>query len=118
MQYGEKINVGYWPHELFSRLPHGAESAEWGGEVFSSRVGKSPHTETDMGNGKFPNYVSGNSGSIKRIRIRDNAPMLKFPEWVSAFTDEFNCYRVNYISDYVEDPEFYYGGPGKNALCP
>ncbi|KAF5748292.1 hypothetical protein HS088_TW04G00244 [Tripterygium wilfordii] len=119
VQYGEKINIGYWPPELFSILHHGnAECAEWGGEVYSSRVGQSPHTATAMGNGQFPDFVVGNSGVIKRLRIRENSIDLKFPEWVSTYADEFNCYDAYYVADYTEDPEFYYGGPGRNPRCP
>ncbi|KAL9440313.1 hypothetical protein AB3S75_019050 [Citrus x aurantiifolia] len=118
MQYGEKINVGYWPPKLFSLLPSGAESAEWGGEVYSSKLENPPHTATAMGNGHFPDYISGNSGSVKRIRILDNSRTLKFPEWVYSYTDEYNCYGVDYVGDYIVDPEFYFGGPGRNHLCP
>ncbi|KAJ4708150.1 Protein of Unknown Function (DUF239) [Melia azedarach] len=118
VQYGERINIGYWPHELFSLIPSGAESAEWGGEVYSSKLGRPPHTATGMGNGRFPDYVFGNSGSIRRMRILDNSRILRFPEWVFSFTDEYNCYNVIYVGDYIEDPEFYFGGPGRNDLCP
>ena len=118
MQYGEKINVGYWPPELFVALSYHATSAEWGGEVYSSRVGTTPHTKTDMGSGHFADSVWGTSGAIRRIRIHENSPGLKFPDIVTTLMDEFNCYNVRYLSDYVEDPEFYYGGPGRNYMCP
>ncbi|KAK9946318.1 hypothetical protein M0R45_011787 [Rubus argutus] len=118
VQYGEKINIGYWPPELFRALSVQAEAVEWGGEVYSARVGTNPHTKTAMGNGHFPDFISGTSGTIKRIRIHDNSAALKFPEWVETYVDEFNCYDVEYASDYLEDPEFYYGGPGHNVMCP
>ncbi|ONI33303.1 hypothetical protein PRUPE_1G415700 [Prunus persica] len=118
VQYGEKINVGYWPPELFVALSYHATSAEWGGEVYSSRVGTTPHTKTDMGSGHFADSVWGTSGAIRRIRIHENSPGLKFPDIVTTLMDEFNCYNVRYLSDYVEDPEFYYGGPGRNYMCP
>lgn len=118
MQYGENVNIGYWPAELFKAIRYNAASVEWGGEVYSKNVGREPHTATDMGSGQYPDYVFGSSGVIKRMRIRDNSPTLKFPEWVETFTDEFNCYDVQYIGDYVEDPEFYYGGPGRSDRCP
>ncbi|KAI4376971.1 hypothetical protein MLD38_014671 [Melastoma candidum] len=119
VQYGEKINVGYWPAELFRVLTMTVESVEWGGEVYSTRVeGVSPHTSTQMGNGNFPDYLMDGSGWVKRMRIRDNSMTLKFPETANTFTNEFRCYNVFYLSDYIEDPELYYGGPGKNALCP
>ncbi|KAL5558747.1 hypothetical protein UlMin_034958 [Ulmus minor] len=118
VQYGEKINIGYWPPELFESLGYNAESVEWGGEVYRRRVGQTPHTATQMGSGKFADYAFGDSGVIKRMRIHDNSASLKIPEWVETFSDEYNCYDVQYLSDYLEDPEFYYGGPGRNLLCP
>jgi len=89
---------------------------EWGGEVYSTTVGHTPHTRTQMGNGEFPDIK--NSGVITRMRIHDNSPALKSPDWVYTFADEFNCYNARYVGDYVEDPEFYYGGPGRNYKCP
>ncbi|XP_020412965.1 uncharacterized protein LOC18790036 [Prunus persica] len=119
VQYGERINIGYWPPELFVLLSYHATSVEWGGEVYSSRVGTTPHTRTDMGSGHFAeSSVWGTSGVIKRIRVHENSPGLKFPDIVNTLMDEFNCYDVKYLSDYVEDPEFYYGGPGRNYMCP
>lgn len=118
VQYGEEINIGYWPAELFRVLTTTASVAEWGGEVYSTKVGETPHTSTQMGNGEFPDWVDQNCGSFKRIRILDNSLVLKFPEFINTYTDEFRCYDVYYVSDYIEDPEFFYGGPGKNVLCP
>lgn len=117
MQYGERINIGYWPPELFFALSYHATGVEWGGEVYSSRVGTTPHTKTDMGNGRFAS-TAGFSGVITRMRIHDNSPALKIPEWVETHMDEFNCYDAIYVEDYVEDPELYYGGPGRNYKCP
>ncbi|XP_068307784.1 protein neprosin-like [Pyrus communis] len=118
VQYGESIYVGYWPPQLFLALNYHATSVEWGGEVYSPRVGTTPHTETDMGSGQFADFVWGTSGSVKRIRIHDNSPELKLPEYADVYMDEFNCYDVKYLVDYVEEPEFYYGGPGRNPMCP
>ncbi|KAK6249001.1 hypothetical protein QUC31_020566 [Theobroma cacao] len=118
VQYGEKTNIGYWPRTLFTRLSQGAESAEWGGDVYSSKLRHSPHTKTAMGNGRFPDYITGNSGFVKRMRVLDISYNLKFPEWVGSQVDEYNCYRSTYVGDYIEDPEFYFGGPGRNLMCP
>lgn len=86
--------------------------------MYSRNVGRVPHTATHMGSGNYPDDVFGNSGVIRRMRIRDNNPALKFPEWVESFTDEFNCYDVQYVRDYAQDPEFFYGGPGRSDRCP
>ncbi|KAL2517829.1 Protein of Unknown Function (DUF239) [Abeliophyllum distichum] len=118
VQYGETINIGYWPSDLFDLLKYHAESVEWGGEVYSSRVGTHPHTATGMGSGKFSDYITESSGYIKRMRILGNNLELKFPEWIYTYSDEYDCYDVFYLGDYVEDPEFYYGGPGRNPKCP
>ncbi|KAM6553597.1 hypothetical protein CsatB_014359 [Cannabis sativa] len=118
VEYGNRIKIGYWPGELFKELRSNADSVEWGGEVYSDRVGHTPHSSTAMGNGRFPEGMYGNSGYIKRIRIHDNSLYLKFPEWVETYTDEYNCYDVDYVGDYIADPEFYYGGPGRNPICP
>ncbi|KAA8525187.1 hypothetical protein F0562_006949 [Nyssa sinensis] len=118
VQYEESINIGYWPPDLFGALRHHAETVEWGGEVYSSKVGIHPHTATAMGNGKYSDYIHGDSGSVKRIRIRQNSLDLRFPEWVFPYTDEYDCYDFFYLGDYIEDPEFYYGGPGRNYKCP
>ncbi|KAI6679970.1 hypothetical protein NL676_033851 [Syzygium grande] len=91
---------------------------KWGGEVYSSRIGGfSPHTSTQMGSGQFP-ILEESSGYVKRIRVRDNSMILNFPEQIDHYTDEFRCHDVRYLGDYIEDPEFYFGGPGRNELCP
>ncbi|KAL5786313.1 hypothetical protein ACOSQ2_008705 [Xanthoceras sorbifolium] len=95
VQYGENINIGYWPHDLFSALRTGASTAEWGGEVYSSKLGHPPHTATAMGNGRFADYVFADSGCMKRMRIRDNSPYLKIPEWNTLKT----------LNSTMEDPE-------------
>ncbi|KAI9106627.1 hypothetical protein K1719_022155 [Acacia pycnantha] len=116
LQYNEK-NMGYWPAEIFSGMRSNAESVEWGGEVYSKRVGTRPHTATHMGSGQFPDRWFGTSGTVTRMRIKDNYPELKSPVYVETFSDEYYCYDARYVSDYVEDPEFYYGGPGRNPMC-
>ncbi|GFP81994.1 hypothetical protein PHJA_000342700, partial [Phtheirospermum japonicum] len=120
VQYGERINIGYWPPDLFDVIRYHAETAQWGGEVYSTRVGIThhPHTATQMGSGQFSDFISGYSGYVKRMRVLENGMILRFPQWVNSYSDEYNCYDVYYISDYVEDPEFYYGGPGRNPICP
>ncbi|KAL2317889.1 hypothetical protein Fmac_031765 [Flemingia macrophylla] len=117
VQYGEKTNIGYWPPELFEAICHNAESVEWGGEVYSSTIGHTPHTATQMGSGQFGSVLT-DSSSITRMRIHDNSEALKIPEWVYDYSDEYNCYDGWYMKDYVEDPDFFYGGPGRNFKCP
>ncbi|KAF8393479.1 hypothetical protein HHK36_021723 [Tetracentron sinense] len=120
LQYGNKINIGYWPSSLFSLLSHSSTFVEWGGEVYSSKVGMiAPHTGTAMGSGDFAEGLFGFSSFITKIRIRDYSLSLKYPEWVYTYGDEYNCYNVyNYRQGYPSEPEFYFGGPGRNPRCP
>ncbi|KAE8698431.1 oleosin 1-like [Hibiscus syriacus] len=117
IRYEERINIGYWLPDLFGSLSHGAGAAEWGGEVFSSKLERAPHTETHMGNENFPDWATENSGYFKRVRILDISLNLKFPEWMMSYEDEYWCYRSDHASDYIVDPEFYFGGPGRNDMC-
>lgn len=115
MQYGEKTNIGYWPPEIFKAICYNAESVEWDGEVYSTTVGHTPHTKTPMGNGRF---TRGDSASILSMRVHDSYPSLNIPEWAQYYSGEYNCYDVYYQLDYLEDPEFNYGGPSSNLMCP
>ncbi|XP_041989351.1 uncharacterized protein LOC121740788 isoform X1 [Salvia splendens] len=117
MQYGEQTNIGYWPPELFVRIRNQAETVQWGGEVHSKRVGVHPHTATAMGSGQWPFPTLHNSGLMTRMRVL-LGNVLKFPDWAYVYADEYRCYDVVYVSDYVYDPEFYFGGPGKSWECP
>nr|GLL38024.1 uncharacterized protein LOC109179734 [Ipomoea trifida] len=118
VQYGETI-IGYWPSELFKDLKYRAKTVQWGGEVYSSYLGdRQPHTTTAMGSGRFPDIIYGTSGYIKRMRILGNSMEFVPPSWVYPYTDEYRCYDIFYLNDYSDDPEFYFGGPGKNKLCP
>ncbi|KAK6116848.1 hypothetical protein DH2020_049414 [Rehmannia glutinosa] len=114
VQYGDRINIGYWPHDLFDVLRYHFTTVQWGGEVYSTRVGTHPHTSTGMGSGGFSDFVFDNSGYVKRMRVLENNLILRFPQWVNSYADEYECYDTYYLSDYVEEPEFYYGGPGRN----
>ncbi|KAJ4958608.1 hypothetical protein NE237_025719 [Protea cynaroides] len=119
LQYGDKINIGYWPAEILGLLRHSATYVEWGGEVYSSKIGIPPHTATAMGSGDFASSLFGSASYIKHIRILDYSLSLKYPLWVSAYTDEENCYTaVFYQEGYIMEPEFYFGGPGQNPRCP
>ncbi|KAL3500656.1 hypothetical protein ACH5RR_039749 [Cinchona calisaya] len=116
VNYGERINIGYWPGELFSMLRVHAQTVQWGGEVYSSRIGiNHPHTKIGMGNGDF-SYIN-DSGSVKRIRIVDNSLVLKYPGYVYPYADEIYCYDCFLFGD-VPELEFYFGGPSKNWRCP
>jgi len=118
VQYQDNINIGYWPAEIFDSLSLTAETVQWGGEVYSSRLGHPGHTNTAMGSGQFPDFVFQDSGWTKRMRVRDNSMVLKYPEYAYAYTDDYRCYNVYLYWEYIADPEFYFGGPGRSYLCP
>ncbi|KAL3325059.1 hypothetical protein AABB24_038921 [Solanum stoloniferum] len=119
LQYGGSINIGYWPSKIFEGgLEVHAETVQWGGEVYSKNVGKHPHTKTQMGSGAFPFYIFANTGFMKYMRILDNTMELRFPQNAVAYSEEYDCYRTQYVGDYIEEPEFQFGGPGRNPLCP
>ncbi|KAL5697681.1 hypothetical protein ACHQM5_028800 [Ranunculus cassubicifolius] len=117
LQYGDDVDIGYWPAELFGVLNHQANLVKWGGQVYSSRIGKPRHTGTDMGSGSVLRRY-GYGCYVRQIRIRDNSLMLKYPQFVDSWMDEYNCYRAFLNWEYMTDPEFYYGGPGRNPICP
>ncbi|XP_031250284.1 uncharacterized protein LOC116108147 [Pistacia vera] len=119
LQYNNQV-VGYWPAILFSVLKHSAILVEWGGQVFSPKVKKTPHTRTAMGSGEMADTLMGSACYIKNIRIIDNSLQLKYPEWVSTWGDEKDCYSVvNDEKDYKDGPVFFFGGrPGKSVYCP
>ncbi|KAL2346524.1 hypothetical protein Fmac_000524 [Flemingia macrophylla] len=108
------VPVGYWPAELLGNLRHSATLVEWGGQVFSEQVKKSPHTQTSMGSGEFANGLWGDACFINNVRIKDYSLQLKYPEFVSTHADEPYCYNsLNYMKTYGQEPVFYFGGPGQ-----
>ncbi|GAB4837147.1 hypothetical protein Ancab_002058 [Ancistrocladus abbreviatus] len=118
VQYQERINIGYWPAELFTGLTLTGETVQWGGEVYSPRLGHTPHTGTAMGSGQYPHGAAQDSGWTKRMQIQDNSLILKFPELVYPYTDEYRCYDFFYFHEYIDEAEFYFGGPGRSYKCP
>lgn len=116
---GQNVAVGYWPATLFSYLKHSAILVEWGGEVYSPNVKKAPHTTTAMGSGEFAATLDGSACYVKKVRIVDYSLALKYPQWVDTWADEDYCYSAyNYIAGYGVEPVLYFGGPGRNSLCP
>ncbi|KAL9687634.1 hypothetical protein QQ045_032039 [Rhodiola kirilowii] len=102
--------IGYFPARLFSGLQYTADNVQWGGEVRSKFInGQRPHTRTAMGSGLM------GTASMTILRMRTNDPIWVMPIWTNAYTDEYDCYRANYVKR--SEPEFYYGGPGRNPIC-
>ncbi|KAL8234493.1 hypothetical protein R6Q59_020593 [Mikania micrantha] len=111
--------VGYWPGDIFLSMRHQAVLVQWGGEVYSQKVGTHPHTETAMGSGQFSDPISGTSGMMRMLQIEENSHPLKRPETLFAKSDEWECYDAYLVNEYVPEPVLYYGGPGgrRNPKC-
>ncbi|XP_019057808.1 PREDICTED: uncharacterized protein LOC104811316 [Tarenaya hassleriana] len=118
LHLGDEV-VGYWPGSLFSYLGHSAILVKWGGGVYSRNVKKSPHTKTQMGSGYWASGLKTNSAYHTNIRIKDYSLAIKYPENLSEFADEYDCYSTKlYRDNYMAEPFFYFGGPGQNPRCP
>jgi hypothetical protein len=118
VQYDDKIDLGYWPAEVFLLLNHHPQSIEWGGEVYSTKLGGvRPHTSTGMGSGDYA-HIFGGSGVARNIRVLDGGTLIKYPDYVYPYADEYDCYNYKYYTAYTDDPPFFFGGPGRNPYCP
>ena len=120
LQVNEKIDVGYWPSSLFKNyLKSGAPLVQWGGEVYSPNVRKSPHTTTAMGSGGFAEDLFGGASYAAHVRIMDYSFSWKYPPFVGTYADEWNCYTAyHYVPGYLDEPTLFFGGPGQNPRCP
>ena len=99
-------------------MKHSATLVQWGGQVFSSQVKKSPHTKTQMGSGHLADGKYGHACYMRNIRIKDNSLMLKYPESINVASQEPNWYSAFNDED-VQEPTFYFGGPGQSSpSCP
>ncbi|KAI4316559.1 hypothetical protein L6164_024532 [Bauhinia variegata] len=115
----KNVPVGYWPGKLFGYLSHSAILVEWGGQVYSTQIRKTPHTQTAMGSGDFASGLYGNACYMQNVRIMDYSLSLKYPEYVSTWADEAYCYSAQNYVKYGVEPVFYFGGPGrKPPYCP
>ncbi|XP_010454935.1 PREDICTED: uncharacterized protein LOC104736619 [Camelina sativa] len=111
--------MGYWPGTLFNSLKHSATAVQWGGEVHSPNIWKKPHTETSMGSGQWADYLYAQACYHTNLRIKDYSLQIKYPTYLSQYVDEANCYSTKlYRRTYMEEPHLYFGGPGRNRLCP
>lgn len=113
--------IGYWPASLFPGLPEGAEMLQWGGTVYDS-VGKGAHTQTDMGNGLFPDVRTNKASLVCSLQYVDDSNTLHIPglSMLGVLATKPLCYNVQLIPEL--DPNlgqcFLFGGPGRNPLCP
>ncbi|XP_076903075.1 protein neprosin-like [Bidens hawaiensis] len=111
--------VGYWPSELFKLLKNHSSMVQWGGEVYSSRVGTHPHTATAMGSGHFADRVNRQSGLITGMLVEVDSYPLKRPGAFTTSSNEWSCYDADLLDEDVPEPVLLYGGPGSrnNPNC-
>ncbi|KAI4337113.1 hypothetical protein L6164_015566 [Bauhinia variegata] len=112
--------IGYWPGQLFKYLSHSARVVQWGGEVYSTQIRTYPHTATAMGSGYYASGLYGNACYMHYVRIMDDSPSFKYPEFATAWSDDPTCYSaLNTIKGSGDEPVFYFGGPGRYLpYCP
>ena len=87
--------------------------------MYSTMVKKTPHTRTAMGSGEYSEELHGHACYINHVRIMDFSLSLKYPDMVGVWNDEVYCYNgQNHRDGYIDEPVFYFGGPGRNNFCP
>ncbi|VVB10270.1 unnamed protein product [Arabis nemorensis] len=114
-----KVDIGYWPKELFNLLNNGSNMAGVGGVVQASRSNSSPQ----MGNGKYPDKRYKNTAIFANIEVLDSNYKQRrwdyFP-W-EELLDCSKFYRISYgYEAYLYEHTqfgfyFNYGGPGGNT---
>ncbi|KMT17958.1 hypothetical protein BVRB_2g033060 [Beta vulgaris subsp. vulgaris] len=120
--YNDKFDLGYWPRSLMGDyLRSGATMVQWGGEVYSPNVARTPHTTTGMGSGSWPQGLFGYASYISHIRSVDYSYSWRYPNFVAILSDEPDCYAAyHYVPGFMEEPTLFFGGPGgfRNPRCP
>ncbi|KAI3687374.1 hypothetical protein L1987_81069 [Smallanthus sonchifolius] len=101
--------------------PQGSKNKQLVGELWPvnrHRLKGQDGTSPQMGNGYTPPAMYDTCGTMTRMRVEQNSGPLIAPEWSDVAVDEYRCYDILYMVDYVADPIFYYGGPGRSPWCP
>ncbi|KAH6801647.1 carboxyl-terminal peptidase [Perilla frutescens var. frutescens] len=115
--FGDSTLVGYWPAELFTHLSDRATMVEWGGEIVNSRL-ENRHTSTQMGSGRFSGEGFGKASYFRNLEIVDSDNGLISARDITVLAENTNCYDIQNSYNDQWGTHFYYGGPGKNPLCP
>ncbi|XP_047974822.1 uncharacterized protein LOC125217039 [Salvia hispanica] len=115
--FGDRTLVGYWPVELFTHLSDRATMVEWGGEVVNSRP-DNQHTSTQMGSGRFAQEGFGKASYFRNLEIVDSDNSLISARDITTLAENINCYNIKNSYNDRWGTYFYYGGPGRNPLCP
>ncbi|XP_057784558.1 uncharacterized protein LOC131001925 [Salvia miltiorrhiza] len=115
--FGDSTLVGYWPAELFTHLSDRASMVEWGGEIVNSRAGNQ-HTSTQMGSGRFAQEGFAKASYFRNLEIVDSDNSLISARDITTLAENSNCYNIQSSYNDQWGTNFYYGGPGRNTLCP
>ncbi|KAI3882585.1 hypothetical protein MKX03_000060 [Papaver bracteatum] len=99
-----KIQVGYWPRELFPHFESGAEYIYWGGHVKSGKDGM-----PEMASGNRPDRFTSHTGYFEQLEYKD-----KDDRWVPypKIQSIVDC-KGSYDSFWDDEHAIlHFGGPG------
>ncbi|KAG0500257.1 hypothetical protein HPP92_000329 [Vanilla planifolia] len=117
LELGSGELVGYWPSCLFSHLAGGAKMVQFGGEIVNTRPSGS-HTSTQMGSGHFAAEGFGRAAYFRNVEVVDWENSLVPLSGIRVLADHPTCYDVGTGVNRVLGIYVYYGGPGRNTMCP
>ncbi|GAB2225661.1 hypothetical protein Droror1_Dr00006463 [Drosera rotundifolia] len=108
--------IGYWPSSIFNSLQQGADTVEWGGEIYDSSGSDGFHTLTQMGSGYFPSQGYGIASYVRNLTYIDSSynvvPVSRSS--LQAYAPAPNCYNYQFEQSPDGSLSFFYGGPGCN----
>lgn len=117
LEFGSGVLVGYWPDSLFTNLRGHASMVQFGGEVVNSQA-SGYHTSTQMGSGHFAAEGFGKATYIRNMQVVDWDNSLIPLSNMKVTADKPNCYDVRGGINNVWGNYIYFGGPGRNQMCP
>jgi Neprosin len=117
LSFGDNRLVGYWPAELFTHLSNHATMVEWGGEVVDMRP-NGVHTSTQMGSSHLANDGFRKASYFRNLEVVDADNSLTAVQDIATLAENTNCYNIQSYKSSEWGTYFYYGGPGRNDLCP
>ncbi|GMH15997.1 hypothetical protein Nepgr_017838 [Nepenthes gracilis] len=105
--------VGYWPASIYNSITNGADTVEWGGEIYDSSGTGGFHTTTQMGSGHFPTEGYGKASYVRDLQCVDTYGNVISPPANSfqGIAPAPNCYNYQFQQGSSE-LYLFYGGPG------
>ncbi|KAK1285922.1 hypothetical protein QJS10_CPB20g00472 [Acorus calamus] len=118
LQIGGEL-IGYWPGNIVPSLSDGAQTAQFGGEIYDKRAEMKipgPPTATDMGSGHFPGEGLGRASTVSNIMLVDNeSGLVELPHQVTTLASKPQCYDVAMGETTQSGFSFFFGGSGEEA---